>query len=88
MKEPFNNKSILATLSTNQELLPGQTYLEIKSIGGTKDYMSPEVMQGYVIEDGAINRKKHGFKYMESVYYTLEVRGHYVGTHCTYSRSH
>ena len=39
------------------ELSSGQDYVVRKFLGGTKEFMSPEVYAGYVIEDGAINRE-------------------------------
>ena len=37
------------------ELKPGETTLERKFVGGTRDYMSPESMSCYVISDGAMD---------------------------------
>ncbi len=33
----------------------GEDFLERSFVGGTRDYMSPESMQCYVIEDGALD---------------------------------
>ena len=40
------------------EMIPGQDYVSQKSVGGTKEYMSPETMAGYVFEDGVINKEE------------------------------
>ena len=45
------------------EITPGSDYVLRQFIGGTKEYMSPETMAGYIIEEGAIDQeamKKRG----------------------------
>ena len=39
------------------EVNPGQDYVMKKFLGGTREFMSPEVYAAYVIEDGVINRE-------------------------------
>ena len=40
------------------DVIPGQDHVALKSVGGTKEYMSPETMAGYVFEDGVINKEE------------------------------
>ena len=40
-----------------RELTPGHDYVLTKFLGGTREYMSPEVYAGYIIEDGAVNKE-------------------------------
>ncbi len=42
-------------LGLSVELRPGQQFVRRDFLGGTRDYMSPESLQCYVIEDGAID---------------------------------
>lgn len=48
------------------EITPGHDYILRRFIGGTKEYMSPETMAGYIIEEGVINheamREREGVK--------------------------
>ena len=53
------------------ELVPGQEFVQKKYLLGTKDYMSPEVYAGYVIENGEIDREAtaqgEGVRYTKKV---------------------
>jgi serine/threonine protein kinase len=38
------------------QMLPGSDYVLRKQMSGTRDYMAPETLAGYVIENGVMNR--------------------------------
>ena len=45
------------------EIMPGRDHLLRSYMGGTKNYMSPEAMSGYIVTEGVIDReamKNHG----------------------------
>ena len=50
------------------ELNHGQDYVLRKFMGGTKDYMSPEIWAGYIFKDGEIDRE--AMASLEGVRYT------------------
>lgn len=53
------------------EQIPGQEYVQKKNIIGTREFMSPEVLAGYVIENGEVDREammeSEGVKYTKMV---------------------
>ena len=49
-------KIILTNLNKSQVSI-GQEYVQKKNIIGTREFMSPEVLAGYVIENGEVDRE-------------------------------
>ena len=49
----------------------GQDFVQKKNLLGTKDYMSPEILSGYIIENGELDREammeSEGVRYTKMV---------------------